>query len=761
MKANNYGGNRHLEPDRNGREVQSYTTDGYSIYTDSKFESGLPERHTLQDYLGVVKERSWWLIFTFSAVFIAVLLYTHWTDPLFRSAASVEVMRETPDAIGLKSVQDTTVQNLIDVNTQIERLKSETVIAAVQKRIQADPKLFTEFMQPYEGHSSGFLRGPLLPAEILRDNRTVLPIRQSRMIVITYTHPSPEIAAKAANLFAEEFTNHNLKLSIKDLMKAVDDLKERADQQRMKVEALEMKLADYRQEHNQVTIDPRDDIDREELTSLRTIVTEDKKRLDEAAAHWHIVQEYQKEKRNLWDISRIASIPQVQSLLNERSTNKIHVAALGERYREKHPKMILAREALKQTETELAAALQSAFQKAHSGHLEAKDNYRRSREKLTQKEQAIIDLSKVRIQYNSILRELKVNQSLYQFLIERMQQHTTQVNIANSNIRIVDRATPSLYPHSPNIAFNLLVGSLSGLVLGMGLIFLIDLLDNRIKSVLDIEKMLAIPLLGVIPRITKKDLRKNAYAVAPNVDPRLIEAFRSTYSSLKLSNDGHNAKTILVTSTLPNEGKSLVAANLAATYASHGERVLLLDCDLRASQLAHFLKLQNDRGIIQYCQNARSRRFFNKAVFPGVDLIGTGGVTENASTILSSERFKKLLNSVKKDYDKILIDTPPTNVVSDAFHLLRLVDGIIYVIRFNTVNRTMAKLNVSRLKETRTPILGAILNNITVTASEHYYPFYGGSKLYHQYYFPANTTKKGANRQTTVTKKSESLKYTG
>ena len=740
MKDPDYDGGRDEKPGRNGRQSYGYT--GYPQIHET--EDGPLNNRTLQDYLRVVKERSWWLILAFSAVFIATLFYTYSKEPLFTSPASVEVLRDTPDAIGLQGLQDNTVHNLVDINTQIESFKSATIIERVQKRIQANPEFFNQFMRPYEGQSSGFLRGPLIPAEILSRNRSIMPRRQSRIIDIHYTHPSPEIAAKTANLFAEEFVNYNLKLSIKNLMKAVDDLKERADQQRKKVEESEMQLANYRESHNQVTIDPKDDIDREELTALRIIVTNDKKSLDEAEAQWEIVQQYKQENRNLWDISSIAAIPQVQTLLNDRSTNKIQVATLAERYRDKHPRMILAREALKQTETELAAALESAVQKMHSAYLQAEDNYARSNKKLIQKQKDIINLSKVRVHYNSMLRELEVNQTLYQYLVQRMQQHTTQVNIANSNVRVVDSATAALYPSSPRLAFNLLAGAFAGLILGFGLVFLLDFLDDRIKTAIDIEGFLGISLIGLIPKISKKDLRKNACAVDPNVDPRVTEAFRSTYSSLKLSNNAYNAKVILVTSTIPNEGKSLIISNLTATYAEHCERVLLIDCDLRASHLTQSLKLPNQKGLIQYCQTESRKVFANfvqKDVFPGVDLMGSGGVSKNASAILGSKSFQRLLSTAKRNYDVIFIDTPPTSVVSDASSLLRLVDGIIYVIKFNAVKRKMAKLNISRIQEARVPIFGAILNNIAASDSTNYYDAYGGRDSYPQYYACKETSE--------------------
>lgn len=708
---------------------------GYPEYSYSPYATGsepLQDR-SFKDYLWILKERIWWLILVFGVIFIGTLLYTFSATPLYRGITMIEVLRDSPNPMGIQSLErNNTIQNIVDVNTQIETLRSQSIIEAVQRRIQADPEIFARFMTPYQDR----LLGALLPGEVLSRNRKVSPTRQSLMIVIQYIHPDPDIAAKVANLFADEFINHKLKLGIKGLMKAIDDLKVRADQQRIKVEELELKLADYREEHGQVTIDPKDDIDREELGALRSIVTIEKQQLDEAEAQWKLVQNYQKRGENLWNINVIASDSQVQDLLSQLSAHKIRIATLSERYREKHPQMLLVQEALKKTEIELTDALESAVEKVESNHLEAKANFQHSSEKLKKKEKDIINLSKIRVQYNSILRDLEVNHELYQFLIQRMQQHTTQVNIANSNIRILDEASIPILPFSPNILLNLSLGAFIGLILGVGVVFLISMLDDRIKSGSIIENILGIQLLGVIPRILKLDHQTRARLVTSEAEPYVKESFHSIFSTLNLNPQSKNTKLILITSTVPNEGKSLVSTNLALTYSSHGEKVLLIDCDLRTSKIAKNLDLDDTKGLVQYFRNTNTTEdiFIHKEVSPNLDVLTGGGSTKEATYILSDPRFAALISKFKGHYDRILIDTPPLAIVSDALSILPLVDGIIYVVRFNAVKLKVAKLSINRIQESNLPIFGAILNQV----SEHFYYSNYGSKLYPYYYLESD-----------------------
>ena len=704
---------------------------GYPEYGYSPYATGpeLSQNHSLKDYFLIIKERIWWLVLVFSVIFIGTLLYTFSATPLYRSMTRIEVLRDSPNPMGVPGLEENDrVRNLTDLNTEVKNLESGEVIEAVQRRIQADPEMFERFMKPYQNR----LLGALLPVEVLSRNRKASLERQSRVIVIQYTHPDPDVATKIANLFVDEFINHKLKRSVKGLMKAVDDLRIRADQQRIKVEELEFKLSTYREKHNQVTIDPRDDIDREELGELRSIVTLEKQKLDQAEAQWNLVQDYQKQKEDLWNINIIARDLRVQDLLSQLSAHKINIAALSERYRAKHPQMTLAQQALWKTEMELEDALTSAVEKVESNYLEAKANYQFSSEKLKNKEKDIINLSKIRIQYNSISRDLEVNQELYQFLIQRMQQHTTQVNIANSNIQVVDEASTPILPFSPNIPLNLLLGAFVGLILGVGFVFLVSMLDDRIKSGSTIENILGLPLLGIIPRIAKLDLRTRAQLVLSEIDPHAKESFHSIFSTLNLSPKSKNAKLILVTSTVPNEGKSLVTTNLALTYASHGERVLLIDCDLRTSKIAKNLDLDDTRGLVQHFNqsNPTEEIFIHKEVSPNLDVLTGGGSTKEATYVLNNPRFAELIAKFKANYDRILIDTPPLAIVSDALSVLPLVDGIIYIVRFNAVKLKMAKLSVNRLQESNLPIFGAILNQV----SDNFYYSNYGSRLYPYYY---------------------------
>ncbi len=254
------------------------------------------------------------------------------------------------------------------------------------------------------------------------------------------------------------------------------------------------------------------------------------------------------------------------------------------------------------------------------------------------------------------------------------------------------------------------------------------------KTAFDIENTVGLPLIGIVPRITRADATSKAKMIADGTDKHTVEAFRGIHSTLNLNEESKKAKVILTTSTIPGEGKSFVSTNMALTYASHGDRTLIIDCDLRMPNVAKSLDLENKNGILQVLNGDLTLdQAIIKNFWTNTDVLVAGGRTKSPTQLLSSQKFESLLHELRMRYDKIIIDSPPLAPVSDALNILPLTDGVIYVIRFNTTKRKTANLNVRRLRESNVPVFGAILNNINTAVAGYYYSNYY-DKSYAQYY---------------------------
>jgi len=709
-----------------------YGYGGYGGGSYGEGGGGGPQR-SFKDYFLMFRERVWYLIVAFFIIFSGSILYTFNKTKVYTAVSQVQLFRDDASALGQGiEMEQNQIRSAEDLNTQISLLNSSTIIKGVEQRLQDEMR--ERFMAPYTDALS--LSGPLTPLEILGRNRKVIPQRMSLMINVAYSHPDPIVAAEVANLFAKEFIDYNLKLNIDGSMKAVEDLRIRADQQKERVEELELKLAEYRELHNAVSLQSDENIAGAQLQRLNQIKLSNKNLYDQLETRWNLIETYRRDGNKLWQLSFISDQSRVSGLLQRISGTRISISSLSKRYREKHPVMIQLLQTLQEAELELEVAVQNSVDKIYAAYSESKSNFEMASQRLAEQEKEQIDLSKTRIDYNSLLRDLSVQQNFFQALNTRMTTEKAQVNLKNPNARVVDEAfpPPEDQPSSPNVVMNLAAGFFGGIAVGVGLIFAVAFLDDRVKSAFDIEGTIGLPMLGVIPRIKKLDTNKKAQAVASNVDRHVTETFRSIHSALKLNDQSKNAKIILTTSTVPGEGKSFVSSNLSLTFANHGEKTLLLDGDLRLPNVARSLQLENDFGLLDHIEKGVSLdEVIIKEVYPNLDVLPSGGKSKNPTQVLSSAQFEAMFADLRDRYDRIVVDSPPLAAVSDALNLLPLVDGILYVIKFNTVKRKTAVVNVRRLWESNTPVFGAILNNITSLLSSYYYSNYS-DKAYQDYY---------------------------
>jgi capsular exopolysaccharide synthesis family protein len=302
---------------------------------------------------------------------------------------------------------------------------------------------------------------------------------------------------------------------------------------------------------------------------------------------------------------------------------------------------------------------------------------------------------------------------------------------------VIDRATPARKPASPNLPLNLALGFLGGLSLGTAFAFFVAYVDDRVKSAFDIESVVGLPLIGIIPEIKLSGQPEKAQIVVNNSDKTVVEAFLTLHSALRLKDESKNAQAILVTSTLPGEGKSFLSTNLALTFAAHGEKVVVIDCDLRRPNIHKLFGLENLKGLIDICAGTVGvDQVLVKGVQPNLDVLPSGGRAKNPTQVLNGKNFEMLLSDLRKRYDRVFIDTPPLAAVSDALIILPLVDGSLFALMFNRVRRKTAQFCSRRLLEANVPCFGAVLNGLNLAVSSYYYAQYY-DKSYKDYHLTA------------------------
>ncbi len=688
-------------------------------YPDYPYKNApIPPRFDLSKYIAAVRERL--------GIFIAIAVLTSGgilfaisqMEPLYKARTTIHLLRQSERQLQFEEVTEETLSNSEDLNTQVNLFQSHNILERVAKRI--DEEIGMQFRRPYEqvnesqGHSS------ILP--IVAQNRNIIPSRLSLVVIIEYTHPDPEVAAQVANFYHEEITATYSDLRAGTMTQAIRDLRAQAEIQRRKVENLDRELVEYKNLHNTISLDQGLDIDRAEMGMLNSSMTVSKERLDTIQTRWNIVQRKINAGESLRDVPFFAEDPSIRNLTATLSSLRIQIAELSQRYRHLHPKMIQATESLMAAQKELSTALEIQVEILNAQLEQAQTGYRTAAQKVESKKKDILQLQEMSSVYDSKIRDLEINEKLYQTFFNRIQEIEAQNSGQVSRIRIVDPAATPLHPFQPDIKVGILLAAGAGVICGAIVVVILIFFDDRIKSSIDIEDRVNLPIIGMLGLLKGRNRSVQELATIASRDPQTTETLNSIVAGLRLDPASKDAGVILITSTISNEGKSYVSASLASAFQRYDEKTLLINCDLRARE--NRLELMAGQGLVPFLE--RDDRSLKQSIYHSqhlhCDVMPAGGLHKQPFNLYSSSKFKAMINELRSQYDRIIIDTPPTHLFGDTLSLLDHCDGQIFVAGFGRARIRIASKTVDKLIATNCPVFGAVINGIKVHQAKMYYP---------------------------------------
>ncbi|MDR3229490.1 MAG: polysaccharide biosynthesis tyrosine autokinase [Puniceicoccales bacterium] len=691
---------------------------------------------SLKDYLLMVRERFWYLVLSVVILTSAFLLANMQKTDEYEAAAKLRIHRRPFVAAGLGVSPDIdTVGNFDDFMTLIGLMRSNIVTERVLLRMSNDLK--ARVIAPYQ--NGNIFTGPLRPLEVLEACRNIIPERGTMFAAVSYRHPDGAVAKLMAQYFVEEIRDYNntaRKKAMAPLLEVSDIHLKQLDNE---IDSL------YKQRGEMLKQNPR-------LFDLETVMnlasselhSLNSSRLAEESVYlttkrlWDRLVEVQKKpnaREALLDMPYIASAERVATLRGEIMRHRINIETGKVRYADEHPSIKTLRTSMDQTEKELDRAIAEAVEKLREQFDAAKRSYEAANKRVLEKRNEIADLYQQQTQITSIVR--KIGEKQAQKSAIDVSFYSDKLKASGGmlpNIEILEKAElVSSRPINKDYPKMAILGLIAGIVVGLIIVFSLAFLDDRVKSAADIEGFLRLPLVGILPIARRSSSFDKARVVEGDRDRPVKEAFRSIYSALRINEGAKQARTFLITSTSPSEGKSFVSTNLALTYAAHGERVLLIDADLRMPVVAKTLRLEGDHGITQYfLGKVALEDAIHYGVANNLDVLTVGAPCTNPTQILSSRKFAEMITTLKSCYDRVIVDSPPVGAVSDALNLVSMVDGVLYVVRFNTVKKRFIRSNIGRLRESKVPIFGAILNQIGMSVV-HYYTN-TGDRSYHRYY---------------------------
>lgn len=674
--------------------------------------------------IAILMERAWMGTMVAIAVFLVFFFQARRQTPYYRSTATLLVEAQIPKILNYQDILAYNTRNLEYFNTHINALHSRNMmVQALVKSGLADSK--------------EFLPGKTLDekAEIAQGFITITAVEKSRMINIVVEHPSAQIACDLANALARSYIQQDLENRMSASMQAIDWLRERSEEYREKLEKGLLELQEYREKTQSVSLEEDQNIVIEKLKALNSALTGAQAERIQAETTWKAVQGLIDEKVPLSRVAAVLTDPGVQTTLQKLQDQQRAVAALQLRYREQHPDL--------QQAVELEQKLQKQFMNACADAIYAlKSRYEMLAQReqnlqaaLEEQEKVSFELGRKLVRYNELKRNIEADQEIHQAVIARMKEASISESLPTDIIRLAEEARPAKLPFRPRPAQAMVRGIVLGLILGIGSIFLSYYADHRFRRNEEVERLLGMPVLSTIPLIFDKTVRERGMVSHLKQNGEVAEAFRTLRASLLLREDVRNAPVLMVTSAGPGEGKSLIAANLAISFAQDGRRTLLVGADLRRPLLTKIFGTDREcAGLAEVLKGeVRWREALFKQDVPNLDVMLSGRVPSHPSELLGGKFLADFLREARGVYRHILIDAPPILGVSDSLVLLPNADGVLFVVRYGVTHSMGASHSVLKLRESGTPCIGCIMNgvNLNSMANYYYYRRYGGYAYRH------------------------------
>lgn len=675
------------------------------------------------EYVRLLWSRRWLVLAVFLVTLVGVVAWSATRPKLYR--ATTKLIVEPTSSINNNQFDAFVSYWQLDryISDQVQVLETDRLAKRVVRELGLDA------LPEYEGRPPG-------PGAIL-GGLTVKPVPESNVIELTMVGRDPDRAAEWLNVYVEEYIRTNIEDGIDKTRKIFEVIQSRLDPLRTQVEKAEQDLMTYQEGHRGLGF----------ATEQKNVITEQVDLL---------TKEYAQAKAERIDLetklnalkelkaSRLSevSFPEVLedatiSMLTQRR-NDVEVELLDKlgTYKEGHPQIKELRTRLKGIDQTierqiltLKAGMQTRF-----------DIVKRREESLFANIEGLKDetirLSRTSLEYDRLKESYDQNRRFLEDMLARSNEADLSQTSWMNNIRVIERAVPPGAPFSPNIRRSAALGGVLGLFLGIGLVLGLDFLDHTLRTPEQVERCLGLDVLAALPKLTEDNSRS------------LTEAFQTLRTALMLAARGDGCQVLLVTSSVPSEGKTTASYNLAKVLAAGGSRVLLIDADLRKPKMHRMLKVKNTKGLTSLVLGESELKdvIHGQAGVPRLDVVTSGPLPSNPPELFGKKTFRDLLAQAREDYDWVIMDSPPTASVTDPVVAAQMADMVLAVVKYGGPRRQVVADAMKTLRRSGVRVAGVLLNNVDIER-DHYYSTYYYSYYHYGYDEVGKRTKKGSTRK--------------
>lgn len=659
----------------------------------------------------------------------------------YEATARIEVSPVGTNAMGLDgltsrllSPSDTALQ----LQSAVTVLQSNTIALAVMQQLKlAERKDFAgRWAQPAGTRVADLspeVRDRLL--QRFRKNFVVEIVPKTDILSVQFRAQDPRLAAEVVNATVSSYAERNFRSSYDSASQVSNWLSRQMDDLKLKAQQAQEKLAALQKQRGLIGVDETDNI-----------VTDKLKELDEqltAAESDRIVKEARFRISGSGNPELIASAvpePTLQVLRSQQAQLRVDYARLSTKFGDGYPKLAELANEMEQVDRAISAEQKNLAQRYRNEYLAAADTEKMLRAKVEEQKQKAFDLNQGAAQYAILKHEVEATQDLYETLQMKLQQAGVVAGLASANIGVVEPGQVPSEPVDPRPVLDLALGLGTGLMLGVFSAVALEALDTTVRTGEEVENACGLPTLAVIPQITLSDpaarTRKPPLTgkalrlcLIAHLQPQshAAESYRSLRTGLLLPVGAKPPQVLVITSSMPAEGKTLTAINCATVLAQQGAKVLLVDSDLRQPSLHHAFQIPQDPGLTAVLAGtcAVEAATVVTPMLPGLSLLPSGAASACPAEMLASGKMAELLDDWRLHYDHILLDTPPASLFTDAVVLGAQADAVLLVARCGVTTKYSLRHARDLLQRANVNIAGIVLNGMDQNYERSYYRPYG------------------------------------
>ncbi len=677
--------------------------------------------------------------------------YLYQLTPRYTAQASLMLQDQSLQARDIQNVLSGLQDSASVVATQVEVLKSPAIAERVVAKLHLEtvPEFNPSLRPAPEFAPISWLRQTVLAwlgselssstieatpkavtpadiAEILASRVTATNDGVSYIMNLRATSESPALAAQIANAYLDAYLTDQLEAKFDATRRASAWLNDHLTELRDKVLASDRAVQMFKEQNNLSTTGTT--VTTQQLSELNSqLIIAAAERAQKESAYREL-QSLVKVPGALQSAGGVAAAPLVEKLREQEAELLRKQAELSTRYKPEHPTMINLKAQIEDVQRKITQEANNALRSLGDEVTAARAKESSLRTTLTSLTHSTTEQDKAQVQLAELQREAQANKALYEDFLSRFKQTSVQQDVQQADARIVAEAVPPRVPSFPNKSLYLNIALAVSLSVGVLLAFVLEQIDNGFRTSDQVEKTLGLATLGMVPNLAMG--RKPHEVVVAEPVSLYSEAVRSVRTALRYSDVDDPPKVVLVTSSLPNEGKTVFATSLARSVARSGSRALLIDCDLRRPGVAKLLRSKETRGLVDlFDGSAPVESLVQVDEGSGMHYIPAAGGTANPQDLLGSQHMRAFLEQMRSRYDLIVLDSPPVLVVSDAIILSHIVDTTMYIVRWEKTPRHVVAGAIKIMRTNGGDMAGAVLSRVNTRKHAAY--GYGDSAYYY------------------------------